>query len=166
MEKINKKITGKITSVASTMGLKLDGGQEYYNPIGNAKNPKYINKDLMGKMVEISLADVDKKTFTFLKVIEADSTNLDNVTEVTPEANINKTKEYWTQRDTYWMKKEERENENYYMELYSKCIAYSSNLFKIDLNSLPDEKIEKSIKTVLSVADEMYIEIINKKVAK
>ena len=58
---------GIVTLVASSKGIKLEGEDNYYNPIGKCK--EYVKTEMKGKEVELTLTDGDDHKFAFIKVI-------------------------------------------------------------------------------------------------
>lgn len=60
---------GNITYVAKTGGIKLEGDDSYYNPVGKCK--EFIKKEMEGSEVEITLLDNDDHKFAFIKTISS-----------------------------------------------------------------------------------------------
>jgi len=73
---------GIVTLVASSKGIKLEGEDDYYNPIGKCK--EYVKTEMKGKEVELTLLDNDDHKFAFIKVIGGESVPKEKETK--PEA--------------------------------------------------------------------------------
>jgi hypothetical protein len=60
-----EKVNGIVKFVAKTGGLKLEGSEEWYNPVNELKNQ--VNLNLKNQAVELSLDE--KKKITSIKLI-------------------------------------------------------------------------------------------------
>lgn len=73
----DNKLIGIVKNLSEkTKGILLQTPEEtgglWFNPIGD-KVKEYITSDLKGKEIELSIVDVQKRTFSFLKILKGDN---------------------------------------------------------------------------------------------
>jgi len=69
---MSEKKQGTLTVVAKTGGIRFQGEDVWYNP--DAVTKKYVKPDMKGKEVEITLKEGTENNFTFIKVLNGETT--------------------------------------------------------------------------------------------
>lgn len=83
-------IKGIVKIVATTGGIKLEGKEEWFNPIKKIRDR--VTSDLKGKEVELTMTE-NGKVFTFIKVVGTQATQ-----DAPKQAEPKSKDDYWERR--------------------------------------------------------------------